>query len=69
MGPEKVTHALERIEQVLARIEAAASPPAAAEPADTAELERLAAANRTLRGTVEDAIARIDRLLDAGEAR
>jgi hypothetical protein len=70
MGQEKVTHALQRIEQALARIEAAASgPPALAAPADTAELERLTAAHRTLRGTVEDAISRIDRLLDAGEAR
>jgi hypothetical protein len=70
MGQEKVTHALERIEQALARIEAAASAPRPAGNAgETAELERVAAAHRTLRGTVEDAIARIDRLLDAGEAR
>jgi hypothetical protein len=63
MPDERSLAALQRIEQALGRIEAAARPGA------DEELRQLRQVHETLRGKVEGAIASIDRLLDnAGAA-
>ena len=70
MGDPRALEAIRRIEQALARIEAAASRPApvpAAQPSE--EYERLKEAHDALRRRVSGAIGQIDRLLETGEAR
>ena len=59
-----MSHALNRIETAIARIEAAAAP-GGAQPsaADRAEFENLKEAHEALRGKVQGAIAQLDRLL------
>jgi hypothetical protein len=65
-----VSQALGRIEQAIARIEAAASRGGTQRSAaDGAELEDLRETHRALRGKVESAIAQIDRLLETEGAR
>ena len=62
MGDSRTAAALERIERALARIEAVADAPP---PAAAGDRE----AQQALRGTVEEAISRLDRLLAQSEAR
>ena len=57
--------AIARIEQALARIEAASAKQP--EPRDDSELRQLREVHQALRGKVEGAISQIDRLLAAGE--
>jgi hypothetical protein len=65
MGDDRLSVALGRIERAVARLETMDSRPApAAPPADG-----LAAAHEALRGRVEQAIGRIDRLLADAETR
>ncbi|MBV8685734.1 MAG: hypothetical protein JOZ90_05890 [Alphaproteobacteria bacterium] len=64
MGDERVLAAVGRIERALARLEAAADRSPAPGPAD-GELRR---AHETLKGKVEQAIARIDRLLASADS-
>jgi prephenate dehydrogenase len=63
MPDNRALAAIERIEQALGRIEAAASPRA------HDELRRLRAVHEALRGKVEGAIASIDRLIDGAGPR
>jgi len=66
MADERALAAIRRIEQALARIEAAASRPRPAAPAaDSEDLRQLRDVHQTLRAKVEGAIGQIDRLLDA----
>ena len=66
MSDDRALGAIARIEQALARIEAAAS--SAPEPqAKGEELKRLREIHQALRGKVEGAISEIDRLLAARE--
>jgi hypothetical protein len=60
MTDERTFQAIQRIENALARIEAAASRPAA-RPEN--ELRQLREVHQALRGKVEGAITEIDRLL------
>ena len=74
MGDPRALEAIRRIEQALARIEAAASRPAPAPapaPAtqSSEDYERLKEAHDALRRRVSGAIGQIDRLLETGEAR
>jgi len=64
MADERALAAIRRIEQALARIEAASSRarPAAADPE---ELRQLRDVHQALRAKVEGAIGQIDRLLEA----
>lgn len=68
MGDDKIIELIGRIDRALARIEAAARPPA---PSDRTSGDGRAAglqtAHSALRERVESAIAQIDRLIDAGE--
>jgi len=64
---ERCLAAIDRIEQALARIEAAAERQSAAPRAEP-ELRRLREVHEALRGRVEGAIAQIDRLLETAEA-
>jgi hypothetical protein len=63
MSDERSLNAIRRIEQALARIEAAAGRPTAA-PNDDGEFTRLRDAHRRLRERVQGAIEEIDRLLE-----
>jgi hypothetical protein len=66
MADERALAAIRRIEQALARIEAAASRPRPSAPAaDADELLQLRDVHQALRDKVEGAIGRIDRLLEA----
>jgi hypothetical protein len=67
MGDERAMAAIRRIEQALARIEAASSRPRPA-AADPGELRQLRDVHQALRAKVEGAIGQIDRLLET-EAR
>ena len=67
MGDERAMAAIRRIEQALARIEAASSRPKPA-AADSGELRQLRDVHHALRAKVEGAIGQIDRLLET-EAR
>jgi hypothetical protein len=70
MGDPRALEAIRRIEQALARIEAAASRPMpASSPHPSEEFERLKEAHDALRRRVSGAIGQIDRLLETGEAR
>ena len=66
MADERALAAISRIEQALARIEAAASSrPRPAPAADSDELRQLRDVHQALRMKVEGAIGQIDRLLEA----
>jgi hypothetical protein len=65
MADERALAAISRIEQALARLEAAASRPKPALAEDDGELDRLRDAHQILRARVQGAIGQIDRLLDA----
>jgi len=65
MADERALAAIRRIEQALARIEAAASRPKPAPAADSEDLRQLRDVHHALRAKVEGAIGQIDRLLDA----
>ena len=66
MADERALAAISRIEQALARIEAAASARARPAPApDSEELRQLRDVHQALRAKVEGAIGQIDRLLEA----
>jgi hypothetical protein len=71
MADQRALDAIQRIEQALARIEAAASRPApgppAAEPSE--DFARLREAHDALRQRVAGAIGQIDRLVEAGGQR
>ena len=70
MADPRALEAVRRIERALARIEAAASRPASAAPAEPPEdYERLREAHHALRQRVVGAIGEIDRLIETGEAR
>lgn len=68
MADERALAAIRRIEQALARIEAASTRPRPAGAADSGDLEQLRDAHQALRAKVEGAIGQIDQLLGA-EAR
>lgn len=65
MSEDRAIEAIRRIDQALARIEAATAKPPAVR--DDEELKRLRDVHQALRGKVEGAISQIDRLLAAGE--
>jgi hypothetical protein len=65
MADERALAAIRRIEQALARIEAAASKPRPAPAADSDDLRQLRDVHQALRIKVEGAIGQIDRLLEA----
>ena len=71
MGHERTIEAIARIEQALARIEAAAMARRGNESAEASPLqapdERLRRAHIALRTRVEGAISQIDRLIDSEE--
>jgi hypothetical protein len=67
MADERALAAIRRIEQALARIEAASARPRPA-PADSDDLDQLRDVHQALRARVEGAIGQIDQLLGA-EAR
>ncbi|HEX8442768.1 MAG TPA: hypothetical protein VF631_03875 [Allosphingosinicella sp.] len=62
MSDDRALRAIDRIERAFARIEAATGGGHPA-PRDQSELLSLRQTHHALRGKVEDAIARIDRLL------
>jgi hypothetical protein len=67
MGDQRALDAISRLEQALARIEAAASrppPPAASGPNE--DHERLRDAHAALRRSVAGAIGQIDHLIETG---
>lgn len=68
MSDERALAAIARIERALARVEAAAARAPEA-PSHEPELRQLRETHEALRGRVEGAIAQIDRLLEAAEAR
>jgi hypothetical protein len=65
MPDERALAAIRRIEQALARIEAASSRPKPAPAADSDDLRQLREVHQALRSKVEGAIGQIDRLLEA----
>jgi hypothetical protein len=68
MSEQRALAAIDRIEQALARLEAA-SGRQPAPPRQEPELRRLREVHEALRGRVEGAIEQIDRLLATAEAR
>ncbi|HEY0044929.1 MAG TPA: hypothetical protein VGB62_10305 [Allosphingosinicella sp.] len=64
MGLDRVTVALDRMDQALARIESAAQARDSSLLSENAELNHLRTVHQNLRGRVETAIAQIDRLLE-----
>jgi hypothetical protein len=68
MGDERVIELIGRIDRALARIEAAARPPAPPQSLpDDGRAAALEQAHGALRGRVESAISQIDRLIASGE--
>ncbi|MGZ8351180.1 MAG: hypothetical protein ACXWU2_14215 [Allosphingosinicella sp.] len=68
MADRRALDALHRIEQALARIEAAAGRPApAASPEDFDEYVQLRESHEALRAQVAGAIGQVDRLIATGE--
>ena len=65
MRDERAFQAIERIENALARVEAAAT---RHPPRDDSELRELRKVHQALRGKVEGAISQIDRLLATADA-
>ena len=66
MADPRALDALRRIDDALARIEAAATRPRPA-PGPSAELEQLREAHERLRQRVTGAVGELDRLIAAGE--
>ncbi|HEX8124845.1 MAG TPA: hypothetical protein VF548_04615 [Allosphingosinicella sp.] len=66
MGQDRVVQAIGRIESALARIEAAAGRSPAREASSDGALRE---AHETLRGRVREALAELDGLIEAAEAR
>jgi RNA polymerase-binding transcription factor DksA len=64
MKDERAEKAIQRIENALARIDAAA---ASKPPRDDSDLRELREVHQALRGKVEGAISQIDRLLATAE--
>ena len=64
VSDERALAAIQRIEQALARIEAASSRSRAPSP-DSEDLRQLRDVHQSLRSKVESAIGQIDRLLEA----
>ena len=67
MADIRAMEAIDRLDQALARVEAAAGRKAALETRDDSELIELRQVHQTLRSKVEGAISQIDRMLEAGE--
>ena len=67
MADIRAMEAIDRLEQALARVEAAAARPAEPEMRDDSELIQLRQVHQSLRSKVEGAISQIDRMLEAGE--
>ena len=67
MSDDRAMQAIGRIEQALARIEAAARKAPEQAPRDESELRQLREVHQSLRGKVEGAISQIDRLLAEAE--
>jgi hypothetical protein len=65
MADERALAAIRRIEQALARIEAASARPRPAPAADSDDLAQLRDVHQALRAKVEGAIGQIDQLLGA----
>ena len=66
MGQDRVEQAIGRIESALARIESASARASALEESSDGALK---AAHEALRGRVRDALAQLDGLIEAAEAR
>jgi hypothetical protein len=66
MGQDRVELAIGRIESALQRIESAAARTSAAAPTDDGALRE---AHEALRGRVREALAQLDGLIEAAEAR
>ncbi len=66
MGQDRVEQAIARIESALERIESAAAPASARGRPDDGALRE---AHEALRGRVRDALAQLDGLIEAAEAR
>ncbi len=66
MGQNRLEQAIGRIESALARIETAAARASASEASSDGDLRD---AHETLRGRVREALAQLDGLIDAAEAR
>lgn len=64
MDENRSSRALARIEQALARIEAASRCPAPVAAPDTAELDGLRARHNRLRGAVQESLQQLDLLID-----
>jgi hypothetical protein len=69
MSDDAALAAILRIDRALARIEAAAERLPSATVSQEPELRQLRDVHEALRGRVEGAIAQIDRLIEAAEAR
>lgn len=67
MANPRAFAAMRRLEQALARVEAAASRPAPAVDGGYQEMERLRSAHEQLRSRVNGAIGQIDELLQTGQ--
>ena len=65
MADERALAAIRRIEQALARIEAASARPRPSAAADSDDLRQLRDVHQALRAKVEGAIGQIDQLLGA----
>jgi hypothetical protein len=66
MADERALAAIRRIEQALARIEAASARPRPSPAGDPEDLRQLRDVHQALRARVEGAIGQIDQLLEAG---
>lgn len=64
MDEDRSSRALARIEQALARIEAASRRPVPVATPDTAELDRLRARHNRLRGAVQESLQQLDLLIE-----
>ena len=67
MADIRAMEAIDRLEQALARVEAAAVKRPEPQARNDNELIELRQVHQTLRSKVEGAISQIDRMLDAGE--
>ena len=67
MADIRAMEAIDRLDQALARVEAAAARRPAPETRDDSELIELRQVHQTLRSKVEGAISQIDRMLEASE--
>ncbi|HEX8308230.1 MAG TPA: hypothetical protein VF645_07405 [Allosphingosinicella sp.] len=69
MGQDRVEQAIGRIESALGRIEAAAGRASASGASEASADGALREAHETLRGRVREALAQLDGLIEAAEAR